>query len=466
MENDLSHKEREKPIVLTIAGFDPSSGAGLTADIRTFENIGIYGLAVCTAVTIQNAEKVAEWMPISKDYIEKQMEILFNSYKIKVVKTGMLPNADVIKIIADFKNKYGFDLIVDPVTISSSGKRLANIGVEEAMKDVLFPITTIITPNKHEAEYFSNKTITDIFSVEEVAKEISKLGAENVIIKGGHIGENENTVIDYLYTKEFFRFYPRERVITDKNANVHGTGCVFSSLIAGFYAHGYNVEEAILFSEDYMEDYFKKIIPMKAGMVLDVGYSLEELDVLHAVQKISDFICGNPEFTRFIPEVRMNISVSKPNAKTINDVAGIDGRITIVSNIPVASGPIRFGKSNHTARLLLAAKQFDNSINVVVNLKYSPETILKLSRTQLKIFKVDRHKQSEDVMKIENSTMSWIIKYTIDQINQIPDIIFDVGEPEKEPMIRLFAKNSDEMIKKLKLIISLYKKGAESKRPE
>jgi len=444
-----------KPIVLTIAGFDPSSGAGLTADIRTFERVGVYGMAVCSAITIQDAEKVYNWHPLDAELVKNQLEVILNAYPIKVIKTGMLGTCDIIKIVAEYINKYNFKLVLDPIIISSSGIRLADRNYEETLRRILFPKAEVITLNKNEAEYFSNIKISDVYSLENVCKKIFEQGPKNVIVKGGHIDEKGNLVIDYLYNKEIFRFYPRERVKVDNSKHIHGTGCVFSSLITGFLALNYDLETSIFFAEDYMEEIFQKVFPLKKGIVLDTGYTNEELDVLLAVQKVVNFICSEEKFNKFIPEVRTNVAISKPNAIKLQDVAGVEGRISIVAGRPMPTGPIRFGVTNHTGRLLLSAKKFDNGINAVINLKYTPKTIIKLSETNLSIVNVDRSDQSKEDISIENKTMDWVVQEAYKKLNMIPDVIYDTGEKGKEPMIRLFAKNADDLIKKLRLFINL-----------
>jgi hydroxymethylpyrimidine/phosphomethylpyrimidine kinase len=155
-----------------------------------------------------------------------------------------------------------------------------------------------------------------------------------------------------------------------------------------------------------MEEVFRKVFPLKRGMVLDVGYSEEEIDVLKAVQKIMDFIGGNSSYSELVPEVRTNIAVSKKDAKNLNQIAGVEGRITLVNGLPVASGPIKFGATNHTGRLLLEAKKYDNDINVVINIKYKPEIILKLADTNFCMIDIDRLKQSSDGTKKEDTT--WV----------------------------------------------------------
>jgi hydroxymethylpyrimidine/phosphomethylpyrimidine kinase len=184
----------------------------------------------------------------------------------------------------------------------------------------------------------------------------------------------------------------------------------------------------------------------------------ERLKVLNQIKEIYNFISKSKDFSVMIPEVRMNISGSLPNAKKKEDIAAIEGRITILNGFPKASGEVKFGVSDHTARLLLSAKHFDNSINFVMNLKYNPNWITLIKEnTDLELEEVIREDQPEIIKKTEYSTMQWLIKESINKIGKIPDIIWDKGSIGKEPMMRLFGKNSKEIIVKLNKINQLLK---------
>ena len=185
--------------------------------------------------------------------------------------------------------------------------------------------------------------------------------------------------------------------------------------------------------------------------IRDLGYkaSLAKIDV-RVIDELSE-----KEFSKLIPEVRMNISGSLANAKNKQEIAGIDGRITIVNGFPHKCGEIKFGASDHTARLILSAKEFENSINFVINLKFKQEWIrLISSHTDLQLQEIIREEQPEEVKNQEFSTMQWLIKNSVEKHGTIPDIIWDAGSIGKEPIIRLFGRNSKEMIVKLNKIIS------------
>ncbi len=196
---------------------------------------------------------------------------------------------------------------------------------------------------------------------------------------------------------------------------------------------------------------------MEGNKLTELNNSDEKLEVINQIKEIYNFI-KLKKFIKLIPEVRTNIAGTLPDAKTKGDVAGIDGRITIVNGMPKAAGDIKFGVAEHTARLILEAKKFDNSINYVINLKYIPELIKTLQKeTDLILKEIRREKQPENLKKKEFSTMQWLIKESLNKNGKIPDIIWDKGSIGKEPMIRLFGKNSSDIIEKIKKIINIIK---------
>jgi len=181
----------------------------------------------------------------------------------------------------------------------------------------------------------------------------------------------------------------------------------------------------------------------------------EKLILINQIREIYDFI-KIKKFSKLIPEVRTNIAGALQNAKIKEDIAGIDGRITIVNGLPKAAGDIKFGVAEHTARLLLSAKTFDNTVKFVMNLRYSPELIGDIQKkTNLDLKEILREREPKKTRIKEFSTMQWLIKESINKEGRIPDIIWDKGSIGKEPMIRLFGKDSVDMIDKLKKIIEL-----------
>ena len=196
---------------------------------------------------------------------------------------------------------------------------------------------------------------------------------------------------------------------------------------------------------------------MENNRLSDPMPSEENTLVINQIKEIYDFI-RIKKFNKLIPEVRTNIAGVLDDGKNKDDVAGIDGRITIVNGLPKAAGEIKFGVAEHTARLVLTAKNFDKSINFVMNLKYSQELIHSLQKdTSLILKEINRENQPVDVKSKEFSTMQWLINESLVTNGKMPDIIWDKGSIGKEPMIRLFGKNSKDMIQKLGKIINSIK---------
>jgi hydroxymethylpyrimidine/phosphomethylpyrimidine kinase len=182
--------------------------------------------------------------------------------------------------------------------------------------------------------------------------------------------------------------------------------------------------------------------------------SNQGIHLINQIKEIYDYFSSIEVFSKLIPEVRTNISGALPNANYKSDIAAVEGRITIIGGFPKACGDIKFGVSDHTARLLITAQQMDSTIHFVINLKYDSNLIQKLQKsTPLNITEINREQQPKKIKEKEDSTMQWLIKKSFEEIGKIPDIIWDKGAIGKEPMIRLFAKDSDEMISKLSMIL-------------
>jgi len=462
-----------KLFCLTIAGSDPTCGAGIQADIRTFDRCGVHPFSVITAITYQSATKFYGYKSLSDD-LNKQLDAIFTSYPIKYVKIGMIPDTKALDVIVDIVRKHELIVVLDPVSISSAGERLSSEGLELEIERSLFPYIKILTPNINEASFYANrdllnKNTENIAELKEAAITlVKKLYSDNqvldaekaVVIKSA--GSKQGELFDLVCiskgigSNENYEFKLYQKPKLSINGNVHGTGCVFSSAITAFLAKGNPLAMAIEKAESFFDAKFQKFIELpNKGKVIDLTISEERMEVINQIKEIYNFISKFKKFSKLIPEVRMNISGALPNATTKEDIAGIEGRITIINDYPQTSGEIKFGVSNHTARLILSAKKFDNSINYVINLKYNPTWIdLIQQNTDLELQEIIRDDQPEKIKKQEFSTMQWLIKESMANIGKIPDIIWDKGAIGKEPIIRLFGKNSNDMIKKLQKIVN------------
>ena len=207
---------------LTIAGSDSGGGAGIQADIKTMMANGVYAMSAITALTAQNTTKVADIMEVTPQFLAEQLDCIFTDIRPDAVKTGMVVSADLIRTIAGKLTEYQAEnIVVDPVMVSTSGARLISEEAIETLKEKLFPLATVITPNIPEAEVLADMSIHNLDDMKKAGQRIQKeLNCANVLVKGGHL---DDAAIDLLCTVDG-RFIPfREERIDTKNS--HGTGC-------------------------------------------------------------------------------------------------------------------------------------------------------------------------------------------------------------------------------------------------
>ncbi len=225
--------------VLSIAGSDPSSGAGIQADLKTFQALGAYGLAIAAANTVQNSQGVFGAEPVESRIFERQINALLSDIDVDAVKTGMLLSKRNVEAVAEAVRRFKVgNLIVDPVLRSSSGAVLLQTGAVTSLKRELFPRALIVTPNLPEAEVLSGLTINTEKDMDFAAGKILDLGPSYVLIKGGHRrGEAKDT----LYGGKTVLSFSTAR----RKGAFHGTGCVLSSALAVFIARGFPVEKAV-----------------------------------------------------------------------------------------------------------------------------------------------------------------------------------------------------------------------------
>ena len=246
---------------LTIAGSDSSGGAGIQADLKTFQALGVYGMSVITAVTVQNTQKVYDVHEIPPHIVYDQIRCLFDDIKINAVKIGMVSSILLIETIADALNTVNSSpVVLDPVMISKSGYRLLKHDAQDALVHNLFPLSEVVTPNIHEAEALTGKDIDSMEKMKSAAHDILNMGAKRVVIKGGHL--KKKIAADLLYDGVEFRELRSRRVETK---NTHGTGCTFSSAIAANLAMGKNFFKAATCAKDYITGAIKHSLSIGHG---------------------------------------------------------------------------------------------------------------------------------------------------------------------------------------------------------
>ena len=245
--------------VLSIAGSDPSAGAGLQADLNTFQTLGAFGMAVPAALTVQNSRGVSGVEPVSSRMLLKQLDSLLSDIKPDAMKTGMLLTRQNVDAVASVVKKFKIkNLVVDPVLRSSSGKTMLDAGALASLKKKLFPAALIITPNVPEAETLTGGTVKSVADMDFAAGKLLDLGPSYVLIKGGH---RNGPAIDTLYGGKTVLSFSTSR----RKGEFHGTGCVLSSAITVFIARGLPVEKAVEKAKQLVDSLLKTARPVGKG---------------------------------------------------------------------------------------------------------------------------------------------------------------------------------------------------------
>lgn len=257
--------QKTYPIVLSIAGSDSSGGAGIQADIKTFSAIGVYGATAITAITAQNTQGVKSQFALTPQIVYDQIVSVIDDLSPVVVKIGMLSNVDIVFAVAEALSQYTLPIILDPVMVSSSGHRLLSIEGQEALKEKLLPISTLITPNIPEMDALTGMSLTTLEEKQKAAHHLFDYGAKAVLLKGGHEeGAVKTDILYYVHNGEIqIDTFVSNTILTK---NTHGTGCTLSSAIAAFMARGCNLYKAVAEAKHYVAE------AIHAGADIKIGH--------------------------------------------------------------------------------------------------------------------------------------------------------------------------------------------------
>jgi hydroxymethylpyrimidine/phosphomethylpyrimidine kinase len=247
------------PIALTIAGSDPSGGAGLQADLKTFHQFGVYGEAVITLVTVQNTVGVRRLECLAPDLVAQQIEAVLDDLPPAAAKTGALGNRAIVEAVAGLARRFAFPLVVDPVMVSKHGAPLIDGAARQALVQGLFPRARVITPNLPEAEALAGLSIRTPEDMCRAALRLRELGAAAVLVKGGHL---PGAAVDVLLDGGGWYEYSAERIDT---RHTHGTGCTYSAAIAACLALGMPLPAAVRRAKDFLTEAIRTNPGLGAG---------------------------------------------------------------------------------------------------------------------------------------------------------------------------------------------------------
>jgi len=429
--------------LLSIGGSDPSSGAGIQSDVKTFDSLNAYGLTVITAITSQNTSKFGMIQPASKKILNDQIDAVFSDFDIDGVKIGMVYNSEIIKIIHKKLKRLSIPIIIDPVIKSTTGGMLIQKSAINDFKKYLIPIATAITPNKFEAEIISKTKINSKKELEQAASLILGLGAKAVVITG--LEFERNKIIDYVMTSNI-----QEYIINIKLKTInHGSGCNYSALMLFNIVKKKSILESAKLAHQFTFESIKGAQKIGKGIAItNIKKDNMKIELSKAINQFMQI----KNISEKIPECQTNFVFSKNKPKSEQDVLGISGRIVKAGNKVIRAGELQYGASKHVAKAVIEMNGKFPQIRSGINLKFEKETITRLEKNGLVVKSYDRRKEPKNIKNKEGSSIKWGINSIFKGVTAPPDVIFHKGDFGKEPMILIFGTSPSMIVEKLSKI--------------
>jgi hydroxymethylpyrimidine kinase / phosphomethylpyrimidine kinase / thiamine-phosphate diphosphorylase len=439
-------------VTLSVAGSDCGGGAGIQADIKTFSALGVFGCSVITAVTAQNTSKVIRILPLTSEIISSQFKAVMSDFKLNAVKVGMVYDAEIMKEVCRGLKNATIPIVVDPLLVSGTGFDLILKDDLENFKELIIPISYLLTPNLLEAEVLSGMKINSEDSLLAAANILLDMGAKNVIIKGGH--SLTKTITDFLLThSRTVVTIERERLKTDK---LHGTGCNFSAAVAAYLAGQTQLENACKLANAYVYTGIASPIRVGRGSAivdpsLAVHSNSDRFLVLKDLEAAVEDIESTESFGLLIPQTQTNIAYSVGQPVGLSDVAAVNGRIARIGDRAKAVDRIRFGASKHVASAILSYMKKNPLMRSAINIRYDLK-LLEICRRSYSISSYDRQAEPQRRKETEGMSIEWGIRKAL-EANSRAEVIYHLGDMGKEPMIVVFDKNPVALVKKINSIL-------------
>jgi len=434
--------------ILTIAASDSSGGAGIQADIKAITVLGGYALSAITALTAQNFISIEDIHPVPCDFLSKQLDAVLKDIGADAVKTGMLLEETALKTIVDKIKEYNIPIIViDPVISSTTGHTLLKDNALKILKEELLPLATMVTPNLDETFALTGIKADSISSMKDAAKKLFKLGAKNVLIKGGHL---KGDPTDIFYDGKSFFEFPETRINTK---NTHGTGCTLSAAIATELAKGFSPVDAVKNAKEFITTAIKFSLPLGSGHGPTNPFAAvsQNAEVYQCIKELTRNIemLKNIKIGRLIPEIQSNFGYITSAGTGPEDVIAFPGRIIKhKDSITTISAP-EPGASRHIAKIILTAFKHNRLIRSAMNIAYRTEIIDACRKFGFSIGEFKRSEEPPTVKELEGSTMEWGTEKAINDKGSVPDIIFDQGGIGKEPITRVLGTDPADVACKI-----------------
>jgi hydroxymethylpyrimidine kinase/phosphomethylpyrimidine kinase len=423
-------------VALTVAGSDSVGGAGIQADVKAMASQGVHAAVALTAITAQNTRRVAEVYPLPPQVVVNQIDAVLEDVHVSGAKTGMLYSAEIAAAVAYRLDGEDIPLVVDPVLVAGVGDPLSRADLVEALKSKVISLATVVTPNIPEAEALVGFDIRDEGAVRRACREIAGLGAEAVLIKGGHMATEG--CVDTLFYNGKFLLVEAPRV----DARGHGGGCILSSYLAANLAKGRGIWEAVLESKVAIDESIKAryIIGHGIPVVEPLGRQLRDAQRFQASSRLR---AASMELVRRLPEGWIDhgtvMVFALPGAEGPSDVCSVEFK---GSGSVMTSGCPTFATTGPAQETILAAMRSDEGMRAAVDLVFDEGHLAALRKAGLTITTEGREghlfrKASEGM------------EDAITMLGFVPDIMVDQDVSAERPVIRVFASSPEVLLSKL-----------------
>ena len=442
-------------IALSVAGSDSGGGAGIQADLKTFSSLGVYGCTAVTAITAQNTKQVVEIFEISSAMVEQQIRSVIEDIPPDAIKIGMVYSSPIIDAVYRSVKTSKVPIVLDPILAAGTGAKLLRSEAYKSFVSKLIPACTLITPNRMEAEKLAGIVIRTETDAIEAARKIKKMGAENVIVKGGYFGSAHITDLMLDSRSNLIKFTkPRIKI-----KESHGTGCNFSSAVTAYLAEGIALTEACKMANEYVHTAIRNAVTIGRGLPVTNPLSVIYRDAsryrtLAELQQAVEHVSMLDGFYRLIPETQTNFVYALVDAVDISDVAAVQGRIVKIDNTASPASYVKFGTSSHVASAVIAYMGVNPAFRSAINIRFE-ERLVKICRCLFSVARYDRSKEPKKIKRKEGSSVSWGTLAALSK-NPEADVIYHLGDIGKEPMITVFGRNPTEVVNKIKAILKNY----------
>ena len=436
--------------LLSIGGSDPSSGAGVQGDIKTFSSLGAYGLTVVTAVTSQNTARFGGAEPVSPEMLESQLDLVMSDFAVDGIKIGMVYGSAAIRTLHRRLDGARADIpvVVDPVVRSTTGGALLEESAMPDFRRYIVPLATVVTPNWSEARALSGPGGGPGDTPDAAARAIRGMGAQNVVITGlPHGPRGGGGICDLVLAGDGRAWSVPGRAVP---GTTHGGGCAYSAAVLAGLAGGRTLEESLGAAKRLAHDAMLRAHGPGRG-ILVVDSQTSDPAALALAGAINRFVRlrGVGEI---IPECQTNFVYSWRRPSSTGDVLGIEGRIVRTGTTASVAGRLAYGGSKHVASALLAVNRRHPHVLSAANLRYRDSTVQRIRGAGLAVLSYDRAREPPGV-KSGGSSVEWGVGEAVRGAAGAPDAVYHTGDVGKEPMIIVFGRDPDDVLRKVEAAV-------------